>query len=86
MEPHLVLTKNHDYLCPHFVYWKVKVVTYTRSHSWDSGLVQSLCHQLLCYTVFLEDQRVLPEMKYMYHFSWNVSALRFTTAYTLQVH
>ena len=58
MESHLMLTKSHDYLCPHFMDWKVKIVTYTRLYSWDSGLVQSLCHQFLCYTVFLEDQRV----------------------------
>ena len=37
MESHLTLTKTHDYLCPHFTDWKVKAVTYTRSHSWDSG-------------------------------------------------
>ena len=89
MESHLTLTKTHDCLCPHFTDWKVKVVTYTRSHSWDSGggpkFVPSTA-VLHCLPWGSEGAFQFPEMKYMYHFSWNMSALRFTTAYTLQVH
>lgn len=35
--------------------WKVKIVTYTRVVARTQKLVQSLYHQFLCYTVFLED-------------------------------
>ena len=86
-ESHLTLIKNHVYLYPHFIDWKVEVVTYTRSHSQDSGLVQSLCHQLLCYSLPWESEGTFqfPKIKYIYNFPWSTSALRFTTTYILQV-